>query len=132
MNQALANYRSLRRPGWLDQLKLACFLVLVACRSVEPIEKNLFFVGAITDAATTAPMAGTTIFVGDGTGFVPTNVQSTTSDSQGRYTLAHFGCINNPYVFVSATGYYSDQAKVGCNPDTQTLNFALIRNPSAP
>ena len=127
MKRAPAKYRS--------SLKVACLLVLIACKSVEPIEKNLFFEGTITATASGAPIAGATVFVGDGTGLVPaipSNAQSYTSDSQGHYSLPHFGCINNPYVFVRATGYYWDQAKVGCKPATQTVNFSLTRDPSSP
>lgn len=135
MRQCPVNYRSLRHPGGLDPLKLACFLVLIACGSTEPIEKNLLFEGTISDAATGAPIAGATISVGDGggvSGLIPTIVQSTNSDTQGHYTLSHHGCIHNPYVYARATDYFWNQEKVGCMPGSQTVNFSLTRDPQAP
>ena len=133
MKQSSATYRSPHHPGVLDPLKLACFLVLIGCGSTEPIEKNLLFEGVITGEANGAPIAGATISVGDGgSPFVPAIVQSTTSDAQGRYTLSHYGCIYNPYVYASATGYFQDQEKVGCMPGGQTVNFSLTRDPQAP
>ncbi|MDP9204676.1 MAG: carboxypeptidase-like regulatory domain-containing protein [Gemmatimonadota bacterium] len=132
MKQAFANYRSLRHPRGLERLRVAGVLVLMACGSTEPIEKNLLFEGVITNAATGAPIAGAGISVGDGSGFVPAIAQSTTSDSQGHYTLSHYGCIYNPYVFAGASGYFASQAKVGCMRGSQTVNFSLTRDPQAP
>lgn len=132
MKQAIANYRSLRPPGQLAPLKLACFLVLIACGSTEPIEKNLLFEGTVTDVAGGAPIAGSTVFVGRGSGLFVTSVQSTTSDAQGHYTLSHPGCIHNPYLVVTATGYHLDSEKVGCMPGSQTVDFSLTRDPFSP
>jgi hypothetical protein len=133
VNRSPALYRSRQHHSTrLDLLVLACVLTLIACDSTAPIEKNLFFEGTISDAATGAPIAGASISVGDGHGFVPAIVKSTTSDAQGRYTLAHFGCIFTPYVFAGAAGYFDAQEAVGCKPGTQTVNFSLSRNPQAP
>ena len=132
MKQALAPARRPRPRGRFGQLKLACLLMLIACGSTEPIEKNLLFEGTITDAATGAPIAGAWITVGVGSAFFVSTVQSTTSDSQGQYTLAHNGCIHNPYIVMSAAGYYLGQEKVGCQPGSQMLNLSLTRDPQAP
>jgi hypothetical protein len=132
MQQAVAAYRRLCRLIARDPLVLGWFVVLIACSSTEPIEKNLLFEGTITDAATGAPIAGSGISVGNGSGFVPVIVHSTTADAQGHYTLAHYGCVYDPYVFADAPGYYGDQAKVGCMPGSQTIDFSLTRDPNAP
>jgi hypothetical protein len=132
MKQAVAHYRNLRHPSRPDPLKLVCFLALIGCGSTEPIEKNLLFEGSITDAATGAAMAGATVFVGVGSAFFVSSVQSTTSDSQGRYVLSRYSCIYNPYLVASATGYSPGQEKVGCQPGSQTVNISLTRDPFAP
>jgi hypothetical protein len=132
MRRFAVNVRSLRCSSGLDTLKLACFLVLIACGSTEPIEKNLLFEGTITNAATGAPIAGAGVSVGNGRFPVPEIFQSTASDLQGHYTLPHSGCIFDPYIYVGASGYLAGQEKVGCKPDSQTLNFSLTPNAQAP
>jgi hypothetical protein len=132
MQKGIGTYRKLSRLATRDPLVLGWFVVLIACGSTEPIEKNLLLEGTITDAATGAAIAGSAISIGNGNGLVPVIAQSTTADAQGHYTLSHYGCINAAYVFAGAAGYFSDQARVGCMPGTQTIDFSLDRDPSAP
>jgi hypothetical protein len=108
-------------------LKLACFLLLIACGSTEP-KGDLLFEGTIVDAATGAPISGTGVGVGDGLsiGFPPL---VSTTDSQGRYTLSHDGCITSPYLYAYAQGYNWDSKQVGCKAERQTVNFSLTRAP---
>jgi hypothetical protein len=138
MKQSLAPAPSRRPRGGASFLKVASFLGLLACGSTEPIEKNLLLEGMVTDASNGAPIAGATVSVGYPSGPPSaivrpiTTVASTTSDSQGRYTLSHMGCVNEPYISVGAAGYYNDDERVGCKPGTQTVNLSLTRDPSAP
>jgi hypothetical protein len=135
MKQALDPTRSLRPRGWLGSLRLASVLMLIACGSTEPIEKNLLFEGTITDAATGTPIAGAGVLLirGNGLSLLPgPTVQSTTSDTQGHYTLSHMGCVHEPWLAAAAAGYYYDDQRVGCQPGSQTVNFSLTRAPQYP
>ena len=113
-------------------LTVACLTLLIACGSTEPRSNLLVFEGVVSDISTGAPIAGASIAFGGGSGFVPEIGASTTSDSQGRYTLTQDGCVVSPYLFVSAPNYYFDQKEVGCQVARQTINFSLTRVPQAP
>jgi hypothetical protein len=135
MKQALGTARSLRPRGWLGPLRLASVLMLIACGSTEPIEKNLLFEGTITDAATGTPIAGAGVLLirGNGLSLLPgPTVQSTTSDTQGHYTLSHMGCVHEPWLAAAAAGYNFHDQRVGCQPAGQTVNFSLTRAPQYP
>jgi hypothetical protein len=110
---------------------LACILALIACGGTEPKSTSLLFEGTVTDVATGAPIPGTSLGVGDGSGFgLPTNLPST-SDSQGHYTVSS-SCINNPYLYAYTPGYYFHSVKVECRTERQTSNISLTRDPTAP
>jgi hypothetical protein len=110
---------------------LACFLTLIACGGTEPKSTSLLFEGTVTDVATGAPIPGTSLGVGDGSGFgLPTNLPSTT-DSEGHYTLS-WSCVNNPYLYAYAPHYYFHSVKVECRAERQTSNVSLTRDPNAP
>jgi hypothetical protein len=135
MKQALGTARSLRPRSWLGPLRLASVLMLIACGSTEPIEKNLLFEGTITDAATGTPIAGADVFLirGNGLSLLPgPTVQSTTSDTQGHYTLSHMGCVHEPWLAAAAAGYNFHDQRVGCQPAGQTVNFSLTLAPQYP
>ena len=109
-------------------LKLTCLLLVIACGSTGP-SGDVLLQGTITSAATGTVISGATVGVGNGSGLVVQIAQSTTTDSQGRYTLSHQGCINNPYVVVSATGYFLNSKQVACSTGTQTVNVSLTPAP---
>jgi hypothetical protein len=113
-------------------VSIVCLALLTACGSTEPKSNLLIFEGVVTDAATGAPVAGASVQFGGGFGLVPAIAASTTTNTQGAYSLMHDGCVVNPYVFASASGYYFDQKEVGCQIARQTINFALTRDPQAP
>jgi hypothetical protein len=113
-------------------LLLPCLLFLMACGTGPQDTRGLLFEGTITDADTGLPISGTGIGVADGSGFgLPTSFP-TTSDAQGRYTLTHDGCINNPYLDAYANGYYFYSVAVVCKAERQTVNVSLTRDPTAP
>jgi Carboxypeptidase regulatory-like domain len=138
LHQPLGSNSGRRLRGKLGFLKVASFVVFLACGSTEPIEKNLLLEGTVTDAANGVPIAGAMVSVGYPSGpplaivQTMTTVASSTSDSQGRYTLSYIGCVHEPWVSVGAPGYYPDEERVGCKPGTQTVNLTLTRDPSAP
>ena len=109
--------------------KLACLLLLFACDSSTGPKGDLLLEGTVTNAATGASISGATVGVGDGSGFGISIKQSTTTDSQGRYTLSHQGCINNPYLQAFAPGYDLDDKPVACRAGTQTVNISLTPTP---
>lgn len=114
-------------------LGLVFLLVLIACGGTEPKDSGgLLFEGTITDAATGAPIPGTSVGVGDGSGLVVAVASESTTDAQGHYTLSHAGCINNPYLLVIAPGYYWNSKQVACKAERQTVNLSLTRDPLAP
>jgi hypothetical protein len=115
---------SLRWPA----LELACVLALLACGSTGP-SGDLLLEGTITNAVNGGAISGATVGVGDGSGFVIKIVQSTTTDSQGRYTLSHHGCIKSPYIQAAATGYNANDKSVPCRAETQTVNISLTPAP---
>ena len=110
-------------------LRLTCLLLVIACGSSTGPSGDLLLEGTVTSAATGAAISGATVGVGDGSGFVIQIQQSTTTDSQGRYTLSHQGCINNPYVEVTATGYILNSKQVACRAETQTVNISVTPTP---
>lgn len=113
-------------------MSLGSLLVLLACGSTEPKITTLTFEGTITAAATGVPISGATVSFGDGSGLIPAIGKSTTTDTEGQYTLTHDRCFRNPYLFVFAPGFYSDQKEVGCQVARQTIHFSLTRDPLAP
>ena len=105
---------------------------LAACDSTEPKLTYLNFEGTVTDAATGSPIAGATVAVADFSGsfaFFGRTLQSTFTDSQGRYTLSYPGCAQNPYVNVFAADYNLADQEVSCMETAQVLDFALNRTP---
>jgi protocatechuate 3,4-dioxygenase beta subunit len=111
---------------------LALSMTIAACDSAAPKFTQLKFEGTVTDAATGSPIAGATVSVADFSGsfsLFGRTLQSTVTDSQGRYTLSYPGCVQNPYVGASAADYNFTDQEVSCMEAAQVLNFALNRTP---
>lgn len=104
--------------------KLAWLVLLFACDSSTGPRGDLQLEGTVTSAATGTPISGASVEVGDGSGFVLSVVQSTTTDAQGYYTL-RIGCINTPYLRAYAAGYDLDEEPLACRDGTQTVNMSL-------
>jgi hypothetical protein len=116
-----------------SRIKLASFLVLIACGGTEPESKSLLFEGTITAAGTGAPIPGADILVGGGSDFsigLPTQV-SANADANGHYTLSH-PCVYNPSLLAFAPGYYLASKKVACGAERQTADISLTPDPTAP
>ena len=112
-------------------LALVCCALFVGCGSTEPTSNLLIFEGVVSDAANGAPIVGASVSFGDGSG-IGLPVGGSATDAQGKYTLSHDGCVNNPYLTVLATHYSVGSKQVGCQIARQTINFSLTRDPQAP
>lgn len=113
-------------------LWLALSMALAACDNAGPKITQLKFEGTVTDAATVSPIAGATVRVSDFSGsfaLVGRTLQSTVTDSQGRYTLSYSGCAQDPYLVATAADYDWADQEVSCTEDVQVLDFALNRTP---
>jgi hypothetical protein len=112
--------------------KFACLLAIVACDSTGPESTSLLFDGIVTEAGTGAAIENAAVSVSDlsgSSGLVGKELQSTRTDSQGRYTLSYNRCAAYPFIYVIATGYQLVSEKVGCKSERQVMNVSLSRGP---
>ena len=107
----------------------AFLLSLSGCGESSGPKPTVTWEGTVTSSATGSPIAGASVQVGDGTGFVPAIIASGSTDAQGHYSISHQGCVRNPYLFVGANGYSGYDDPVACHAGTVTVNIALTPSP---
>lgn len=104
-----------------------------ACGILEPGNVTLRFEGTVTAQATGQPIAGAQIKLSEVTLFESGAPLATTStDAQGRYSLAHSvsdNCVGNSLgllIGASATGFSVSSELIGeCNGTVKRFDFAL-------
>jgi hypothetical protein len=107
---------------------LALFVVAVAGCGITDPSVTLHIQGTVTAQATGQSIAGARIDLYRS--FIEEPVGTTTTDSQGRYSLSSKmgNCFENDlgsFVGASASGFAGDAAGVLCNSALQQIDFSL-------
>ena len=116
-------------------------LAVAGCGLTGPSDITLHVQGTVTEASTGVPVAGATVHL-----FPPTiifgtsdgDIETTTSDAQGHYTLSHTfkaPCIGNGFGYAvsantSSPAEKADGITVTCSETPQTVDLAL--SPATP